>query len=246
MAETTDNKVISKTNTGFPDYLDFEKLRSLAIDRIGKLSGKIWTDHNVHDPGITILETLIYAMMDLGYRTSLPVADLLARHPHEKSADNNFFSPTQILGNNPLTMIDLRKMLIEIREVINAWLEVDESTPVDFCKTARRPSYRDNYNDTDNRNDTIDLCACENINGLYHVYVQLEEIPGADEVEQKKNYQEVIGKIRKSLMAHRNLCEDYIDIKVLCKLEIGLCADIELEADADVEEVYLLIVSTLK
>jgi hypothetical protein len=91
-----DNKAISKINTGFPGYLDFEKLRSEGIDYLGKLSGRIWTDHNVHDPGITILEILCYALLDLGYRTNLPIIDLLSKSPEDKSKEDNFFTPAQI------------------------------------------------------------------------------------------------------------------------------------------------------
>jgi hypothetical protein len=75
------HKTISKHNAGFPDYLDFDRLRREGIDYLGRLSGKLWTDHNVHDPGITILEMLCYALLDLGYRTNLPVADILSPDP---------------------------------------------------------------------------------------------------------------------------------------------------------------------
>src|SRR6185295_4617300 len=125
MAEVQENKTISKSNSGFPSYLDFQKLRAAAIEYIGNLSGKVWTDHNVHDPGITILEVLIYAILDLGYRTNLPAVDLFARDPADKSRDNNFFSPSHILANNPLTVTDLRKLLIDIDGVKNAWLETE-------------------------------------------------------------------------------------------------------------------------
>ena len=56
-------------------------------------SGKIWTDHNVHDPGITILEVLCYAMLDLGYRTHLAVEDVLAKNPTLTNPEDNFFTP---------------------------------------------------------------------------------------------------------------------------------------------------------
>src|SRR3954470_7548876 len=101
-----ENKFISQTNTGFPPYLDWVKLRATGIEHLGKLSGKVWTDHNVHDPGITILEVLCYAIMDLGYRTNLPVQDILARNPNDTSKDNNFFSPADILVCNPTTITD--------------------------------------------------------------------------------------------------------------------------------------------
>ena len=46
---------------------DYEKLHLEGIDHIQKLSGKQWTDYNFHDPGITILEQICYALTDLGY-----------------------------------------------------------------------------------------------------------------------------------------------------------------------------------
>lgn len=162
------NKTISKSNEGFPEYLDFKKLRSDSIKYLGRLSGKIWTDHNVHDPGITIMEMLIYAIMDLGYRTNLPLKDLLARDPADKSRDNNFFQPAEILGCNPLTITDLRKLLVDIPGVKNAWLEVEENLPAAFCD---RPDQQPGilYHSSQQK----DPCDCQMINGLYHVYSTL-------------------------------------------------------------------------
>ena len=119
-----DNKFISKNNEGFPGYLDFDALRTEAIDHVGKLSGKVWTDHNVHDPGITILEALVYALLDLGYRTNLPAVDIFTADPKDTTRDNNFLTPAQILACNPLTITDFRKLLADIENVRNAWLEV--------------------------------------------------------------------------------------------------------------------------
>ncbi|MBC7947047.1 MAG: hypothetical protein H7Y42_04145 [Chitinophagaceae bacterium] len=237
MAGELENKLISKTNTGFPDYLDFNRLRTEAIHHIGKLSGKVWTDHNVHDPGITILETLIYAILDLGYRTNLPPADLFASDPENKDPDNNFFLPSRILANNPLTITDFRKLLVDIRGVKNAWLEVDEEMAVDFCDDEIKQ--RDRYEKQ--QKDKRQPCECDRVNGLYHVYIQLEDsIDPASTVGDA-----IISKIKRVLFAHRNLCEDYLDIKVLCRLEIGLCADIELEPGIDVDEAYRVITASL-
>jgi hypothetical protein len=200
MAGELQHKVISKNNSGFPAYLDFQNLRSEAIKYIGELSGKVWTDHNVHDPGITILETLIYGLMDLGYRTNLPVADLFARDPEDKSPDNNFFLPSRILANNPLTITDLRKLLVDIRGIKNAWLEVDENTAVRYCQEDKLPD-----NNNEEPAPAADACACDSINGLYHVYIQLDDGVEKDSPTEKQ----LSWKVRRSLMAHRNLCEDY-------------------------------------
>ena len=235
MADTDSNISISKTDSGFPPYLDFDKLRSSAITYLGNLSGNIWTDHNVHDPGITILEMLIYALMDLGYRSNMPVEDLLARNPEDKSKDTNFFTPSQILANNPLTITDYRKMLVDIKHVKNAWLVIEDQWPVDLCGAT--PNDGVNFRNNPNQ---IDPCRCDHLNGLYHVYIQLEDDNLTTEELNKLKL-----KIRRKLMAHRNLCEDFIDITILCTLDLGVCAQIDLDPTADVQEVLFSIVESL-
>lgn len=231
-------KVISKHNAEFPDYLDFEKLRSAGIEYLGKLSGKIWTDHNVHDPGITILEVLCYALLDLGYRTSLPAADIFSNDPAAAEKEDNFFTPAQILACNPLTIIDYRKMLIDIDGVKNAWLEV-ASDQTDFCKPQSDPL---------NRRATTNDCN-EYLNGLYHVYIEPEKNVATDfntEAEANAHLDELYSKVKAALLGSRNLCEDFVDIYMLCKLQMGVCADIALDAAADVEKTYVSIAERLR
>jgi len=115
---------ISKQNPAFPEYLNFDTLRSIGIAHLQQMSGKLWTDYNLHDPGVTILEVLCYAVTELGYRNNLDLKDLLAKAPtFEKQEEDNFFTPDQILTCNPVTELDLRKCLLNIKGVRNAWLQ---------------------------------------------------------------------------------------------------------------------------
>lgn len=239
MADETNDKSISSTVTGFPDYLSFEKLRSDAIAYLGNLTGKIWTDYNVHDPGITILETLIYAVLDLGYRTNLPTVDLLTKNPKDTAGENNFFTPSQILTNNPLTIMDFRKLLIDIRGVKNAWLTVEDQLPAHPCEKM-------DSSDKGN-NPQQNPCQHDFLNGLYHVYIETERNDlDLTKPEDKDEYNAIVYKVKCALMRHRNLCEDFIDLNVLCTLRIGLCADIELEPEADAGDVYLKMLEALQ
>ncbi|MFM9911005.1 MAG: hypothetical protein ACKVOW_16820, partial [Chitinophagaceae bacterium] len=244
--ELKQQKVISKLNTGFPDYLDFDKLRKEGIAYLGKLSGKLWTDHNVHDPGITILEVLCYALLDLGYRTNLPVADLLTKNPEDNSSENNFFTPAQILTNNPLTITDFRKLLIDIPDIKNAWLEIAKDVDIEkFCRRNADPITVTGSSITRVADDCCDIY----INGLYHVYIDLEknieeEFKNKPDIKERYKF-EIINKVTTALLGHRNFCEDFIDIRFLCKLEIGVCADIELENGADAAAVYLQMADVL-
>ncbi len=103
---------------------DYNFLRQKGMEYIEALGNKLWTDYNIHDPGITILELLCYAITDLGYRTSFDIKDLLAvpdgeeYKPHEQA----FFTAREILTVNPWTVSDYRKLLIDIDGIKNGWL----------------------------------------------------------------------------------------------------------------------------
>ena len=57
--------------------LSYEFLREEGIKLIQQLGGNTWTDHNIHDPGITILEQVCYAITDLAYRMDYDIKELL-------------------------------------------------------------------------------------------------------------------------------------------------------------------------
>lgn len=106
---------------GRPDHpsLDYEVLRAEGIRHLENLATELWTDFNAHDPGITFLELLSYAITDLGYRTrKLPIADLLAG-----GKEKAFFEVPEILPCAPVTARDYRKLLIDVDGVKNAWVE---------------------------------------------------------------------------------------------------------------------------
>ena len=78
-------------------------------------------------PGITLLEVLCYAITDLGYRSNLPIADLLAGGP-ENARD--FYDVTEILPCNPVTITDLRKLILDHKVIRNAWVAKNNATSV--------------------------------------------------------------------------------------------------------------------
>jgi hypothetical protein len=106
---------------------DYQFLRKKGLNYIELLSNKLWTDFNAHDPGITILEVLCYAITELGYRSNFDIKDILTE---ESGTINNgtFFPGSEILTNAPLTPLDYRKNLIDIKGVNNAWLVYSDGT----------------------------------------------------------------------------------------------------------------------
>ena len=59
--------------------MDYAFLRQEGIRHLERMAGQLWTDFNVHDPGITILEQVCYAITDLGYRIAYEPAGLARR-----------------------------------------------------------------------------------------------------------------------------------------------------------------------
>ncbi|MDX2286891.1 MAG: hypothetical protein NW241_22185 [Bacteroidia bacterium] len=110
----------------FPPSMDYALLRRAGIEAAQRLSGDIWTDYNVHDPGITLLETLAYAITELGYKANLPIEDLLFGPDAEpvEPRDHAMFPAPEVLPAAPLTIEDYRALIIDrIPAVRNAWLE---------------------------------------------------------------------------------------------------------------------------
>lgn len=105
---------------------DYNFLYAQGLKYIEELGSKLWTDYNQHDPGITILEALCYAITELGYRAGMPVQNLLADVNGKMPAAQVFYTANNILTQSPLTINDYRKLLIDIEGIHNAWFFTDD------------------------------------------------------------------------------------------------------------------------
>lgn len=115
---------ISKTSD-LPPELDYYALRKEGLKLLQDLSGNEWTDYNIHDPGITILEHLCYALTELGYKTNRDIREIIAASINAGDKSHTFFSADEILSSRPVTINDYRKIIIDhFRDHIdNAWVE---------------------------------------------------------------------------------------------------------------------------
>lgn len=111
---------------------NFQVLRDEALAIIARLSGEglngqnsgPWTDHNLHDPGITFLEAACFAINDLGYRLDFPMSDLLAQPEGEKPVQL-FWNRQEALSCQPLTVNDYRRVILDLPGVRNVQLSLD-------------------------------------------------------------------------------------------------------------------------
>lgn len=109
--------------------LDYTFLKQQGIAYIRQLAGNIWNDYNEHDPGITILEELCYAIIDLEYRTNFYIEDILEPDPNKTIEEGlkNFYVAEEILPCNPLTKNDFLKLVLDVNGVKNAKISLSEA-----------------------------------------------------------------------------------------------------------------------
>lgn len=102
----------------------YAALRQQGIDVIQALSGQRWTDFNHHDPGVTILEQLCYALTDVCYQQNFDTADYLTDPDGTIDFDAlALYSPTEVLPVRPTTISDLRRAILDaVPDIDNVWL----------------------------------------------------------------------------------------------------------------------------
>lgn len=220
--------------------VDYPSLRSQGLALLQHLTGDRWTDHNEHDPGITILEQVCYALTDLSYRAGFSVVDLLAEEGREAWPDT--FSPRRMLHSGPVSLSDWRKLLLDLPRVANARI-----LPVDTRVEDLDPNvYLDRTMRTIRLDSPQHYQQVEplNLQGLYRIDYVLEE--PADPTTETAREQEVTAAIRACFHAHRNLGEDLHEIRRIVEVPISVVAKVEIGAVAHPEELLAEIYDRIR
>jgi len=198
------------------DELDFENLRSFAIELVQKYSGSVWTDYNLHDPGVTILEALCFALTDLVYRTSFPISDILTnQNGYIDYKDQSFYTIDQILATNPANLNDLKKVILD---------QLDDIQYIDFKKC---------------NNITFSISN----RGVYDAYIQIsqnkfEKISSIkDNAKQEIEYSIISNKIKETFFNYRYLGIDLDQVYFLKPKELNVIANILISKEIDPEEI---------
>lgn len=222
-----DVRTLSKAALEHPG-LDYAHLRREGIRYLESLIGHVWTDFNTHDPGITILEQLCYAITDLAYRASHDIPDLLASSGGDPYG--SLYSASTILTSHPVTMLDLRKLIIDVDGVKNAWIEpIADPRPALQAREDKRelgfqadPPY------------TTPVMR----KGLVRVVIETSDLVDRAVVELRRE-------VAHRLFACRPLCTDLEEIQVLDSQPIQVHARVEIGPVDDAERVLLAIYEAL-
>jgi len=122
----SDSVKISPLPSPFPSQ-DYAFLRQQGLNVIQALAADTWTDHNLHDPGITLLEVISYAITELGLRAGMDIPDLLSSSAVDRPPE--MFTAAQVLPCAPVTITDFRKLLVDHPLINNAWVFPQDSKP---------------------------------------------------------------------------------------------------------------------
>jgi hypothetical protein len=204
-------KPISISKAAREPHLDFEFLRARGLELLQQLTGQKWTDFNDHDPGITILEQLCYALTDLGYRSDYHIKDILTKGYSQPTIreENALYTLLDILTSKPITINDYRKIIIDqIPEVENAWIESVSMIP-----------------------------GRKSLNGFYNVWLQTGKKIEAEIQKNPLLKDRIVDKVRTLLVKERNLCEQFREINILQPQEIYIFARVLVNNKFNPEEV---------
>lgn len=188
------------------DDNSYSQLRKEAISLNQQLSSHNWTDYNVHDPGITIVEQVCYALTDLLHRIDTPVEDFFTSEDNSMLLNEvGLFKPREILPMPPVTIEDYEKLIFDsIEEVNNVWVAKVDNSWDEGTK------------------------LYTNLNCLYAIKISLSSYK-KEGLEKKKS--RVIKKVKELYYANRNLCEDLYTVEVIEPIEIRLEAQIQIQLD---------------
>ena len=200
---------------------DFQQLQRSALESLQRLSGNLWTDFNEHDPGITIMDALNYALTELDYKCSFPLEDYL------NSPDNNYipeqfglFRPDQVYPSNPVTEKDYCKLIFDrIEKIAGLWMvDPPNSLPgvfdivIDLIPTATN----DDKDEVEQKvaamyHQTRNLC--ENLNKIYFRDKKRMELTGEIELDEESNASEILAHVYFLCARYFNPGIKYIDLR---------------------------------
>ncbi|WP_437787383.1 hypothetical protein [Sorangium sp. So ce1097] len=189
--------------------MDYALLRQEGIRQLERMTGGQWTDFNAHDPGITLLEQLCYALSDLGYRAGYEIPDLLA-----DGGDDPYRSlhlPAEILTSHPVTPADLRRLVLDVEGVKNAWVEPATADALQLYYLPVEQELR--LAPKDIASEPVRL------RGLYRVLIEASEHSQGTQVR---------ARVARRLHQNRPLCEDFAEITVLEPQLIQVEATVEI------------------
>lgn len=105
----------------------YQELQERTLERLQELSGDVWTDFNVHDPGVTISDNMNYALFELQYKLELPFRSFLGMDT-SRYADQGILPAETLFSPSVVTPEDYEELFLSDEELADSL----ESCSVEF------------------------------------------------------------------------------------------------------------------
>ena len=123
----------------------YTRLQRQTLETAQRLSGKVWTDYNPHDPGVTLGEAANYALTELDYKLGFSLVDYLV------DTDSSFdpgryglFPAAEVSATSVVTVDDYRRLFMqEIPGLINLQMDFNPATNGYAVSFVKMPFYDD-------------------------------------------------------------------------------------------------------
>lgn len=90
----------------------YQELQEKTLERLQELSGDVWTDFNIHDPGVTISDNMNYALFELQYKLELPFRSFIGPNTSEY-ASKGILSAEHIFEQSIVTPEDYEQLFLD-------------------------------------------------------------------------------------------------------------------------------------
>lgn len=95
------------------DELNFESLMAQGLEIIQNLAGENWSDYNLHDPGVTLLEQLCFVLTDITYRSDADIIQyFINEHGKLDLSHQGLYGPIKVLSSGPVNANDLEVLVL--------------------------------------------------------------------------------------------------------------------------------------
>lgn len=209
---------------------DYYFLRKEGIRLVQDLAGKIWTDYNEHDPGVTILEQLCFALTDIAYRTNIELPRLLfSEGDQERIALNNgFFAPEDVLLTSQVTLQDHKILFLDkLTGINNIWFGTSQGPELrGLYDVYVQPMvhHHPESNDIEHRVRTLFAeyrCISEDIGRVVILKPETIEIEMQIDLYEDSSVEETIAEMYYQLEAYFNHKVQYCSFEDLRKQGLG-------------------------
>lgn len=108
----------------------YSRLQKQTLEEVQHLSGKVWTDFNAHDPGVTLADIANYALTEMDYKLGFGLADYLTKEGENFHSEHfGLFPPGEVYTTAPVTTEDYRRLFFShVPQLENVWVACNAET----------------------------------------------------------------------------------------------------------------------